>query len=63
MEELRDQGRVNLQKVEGKQNLSDLLTKLLRPSTFNSIIRRIQGTKKSKGQMSSRSSMVQTVGG
>ena len=63
MEELRDQGRVNLQKVEGKQNLSDLLTKLMRPSTFNNIIRRIQGTKKSKGQMSSSSSMVQTVGG
>ena len=63
VEELRDQGRVILQKVEGKQNLSDLLTKLLRPSTFNNIIRRIQGTKKSKGQMSSSSSMVQTVGG
>ena len=49
VKELRDQGRVKLHKVEGKHNLSDVLTKLMRPSTYNNIIRRIQGTKKSWG--------------
>ena len=42
--ELRDHDKVGVQKVSGDQNLSDLLTKPLKPARFKSLLRSIQGT-------------------
>jgi hypothetical protein len=48
--ELRDAGRVKLEKIEGRQNLSDLLTKLLRPAAFNKNVKAVQGTRRSQAK-------------
>ena len=50
VKELRDAGRVKLEKIEGRQNLSDLLTKLLRPATFNKNVKAVQGTRRSQAK-------------
>ena len=47
--ELRDSGQVRVEKLEGRQNLADLLTKLMRPVRFAAILHHVKGASKSRG--------------
>ena len=45
VQELRDKSQVSVEKVTGKDNFADLLTKPLKPSRFNTLLRIAQGSR------------------